>query len=139
MRTFVGCVLTLVLAVSATAVAQEKGKIDGKLLIGKWAPKEEKKGPAMTLEFLKDGKLSLAVDFMGKMEKIDGTYKLDGDKLEVALKFGGDEKKETLTVKKLTDSELETVDSKDKKDTFTKVKEDAKKPAEKKPEEKKKP
>ena len=71
MRTFVGCALVLALAFSATAVAQEK--VDGKKLIGKWAPKEDKKGgPAMTLEFMKDGKLALSVDFMGKAEKIDG-------------------------------------------------------------------
>ncbi len=119
MRTLVGCVVILALAVTATG--QDK-KIDGKLLIGKWAPKEDKKGLSMTLEFLKDGKLALAVDFMGKTEKIDGTYKLDGDKLEVVIKFGGDEKKDTLTIKKLTETELETTDSKGKTDTFTKVK-----------------
>ena len=64
----------------------------------------------------------------------DGTYKLDGDKLELGMKFGGDEKKETLTVKKLTDTELETADSKGKTDTFTKV---AEKKEEKKEKEKK--
>jgi uncharacterized protein (TIGR03066 family) len=126
MRTLVGCVLVAVLAFSATTVAQEKGKIDGKLLVGKWSPKEDKKGPAMTLEFLKDGKLSLAVEFGGKKETIEGAYKLDGDKLDVSMKFGGEEKKETLTVKKLTADELETTDSKGKTDAFTKVKEEKK-------------
>lgn len=122
-----GCVVVLALAVSATAVAQEKGKIDGKLLIGKWVPKEDKKGPAMTLEFMKDGKMALAVEFGGKKETIEGTYKLDGDKLDVSMKFAGDEKKETLKVKKLTETELETVDSKDKTDTFSRLKEEKKK------------
>lgn len=119
MRTLVGCVVILALAVTATG--QDK-KIDGKLLIGKWVPKEEKKGLSMTLEFKKEGKLAFAVDFMGKTETIDGTYKLDGDKLEVVIKFLGEEKKDTLTIKKLSETELETTDSKGKTDTFTKVK-----------------
>jgi uncharacterized protein (TIGR03066 family) len=121
MRTLVGCAVVLALSVSAVAVAQDK--IDGKKLVGKWAPKEEKKGPAMTIEFLKDGKIALAAEFGGKAEKMDGSYKLDGDKLEVTMKFGGEEKKETLTVKKLTDTELETTDSKGKTDSFTRVEE----------------
>jgi uncharacterized protein (TIGR03066 family) len=131
MRTFVGCAVVLALALGATAEAQDK-KIDGTKLIGKWAPKEDKKGGSMTLEFTKDGKLSLAVDFMGKSEKIDGTYKLTGDKLDVTLKFGGDEKKETLTVKTLTDTELETTDTKGKTDSFTRVKDEKKKDEKKK-------
>lgn len=127
MRTFVGCAVVLALSFSAVGVAQEKEKIDGKKLIGKWTPKDEKKGGSMTLEFRKDGKLRLAVEFMGKADEIEGTYKLDGEKLEVTLKFGGEEKAETLTVKKLTDTELETLDSKGKTDTFTRVKEEPKK------------
>ena len=129
MRTFVGCALVMALAFSATSVAQEKGKIDGKLLIGKWTPKEDKKGPpgAMTLEFMKDGKLAIAIEGGGKSDKIDGTYKLDGDKLVVSLVYEGAKKEETLTVKKLTDAELETADSKGKTDSFTKVKDEKKK------------
>ena len=127
MRTFVGCALALALAFS-TSVAQEKGKIDGKLLIGKWTPKEDKKGGAgMTLEFMKDGKLAIAIEGGGKSEKVDGTYKLDGDKLVVSLTYEGAKKEETLTVKKLTDAELETADSKGKTDSFTKVKDEKKK------------
>ena len=135
MRTFAGCVAVLALAFSATAVAQDK-KIDGALLIGKWSPKDAKKEGDMTLEFQKGGKLVLSAEIKGKMESMEGGYKLDGDKLEVSLKYGGDEKKESLKITKLTDAELVTEDNMGKSDAFSRVK-DAKKPDDKKVEEKK--
>ena len=42
--------------------------------------------------------------------------------MSLALAFGGQEQKETLTVLKLTDEELSTEDSKGKKETLKRVK-----------------
>ena len=75
----------------------------------------------MMLEFMKDGKLAISVEGVTPA-KADGTYKLDGDKLDITVKYPTGDKKETLTVKKLTDTEMETTDSKNVTDTFTKVK-----------------
>jgi len=97
-------------------------KIDGKKLIGKWEPEKAEKGAKMVLEFAEKGKLTLHVTFMDKTEKVDGTYKLDGNKLEVELSFGGKSEKETLTITKLTDTEMVTKDSKGKEDTMKKIK-----------------
>src|SRR6185503_7444616 len=97
-------------------------KIDAKKLLGKWQPGEAKKGENVVIEFAKDGKLSISADADGKDIKIPGTYKLESNKLTLALAFGGQEQKETLTVLKLTDEELSTEDSKGKKETLKRVK-----------------
>ena len=122
MRALIGAVA--ILAFAGFAAGQEKDKdkdkdkVDLKKLMGKWEPKD---GP-VTVEFADKGKLILTVDLGGKSEKIEGTYKVDGDKIEVVLAFGGKDMKETLTVKKLTDEELVTTDSKGKEEAFKKKK-----------------
>lgn len=123
MRALTGAVV--VLAFAGFAAAQEKkddkkdGKIDAKKLIGKWQPADEK--APVTVEFADKGKLTLSIDIGGKTEKIEGTYKLDGDKLEMVMSFGGKEQKETVTVTKLTDDEMVGKDSKGKEEKFKKV------------------
>jgi uncharacterized protein (TIGR03066 family) len=122
MRAVLGCGLAVALAVAAGAAAQDKkdDKVDAKKLIGKWQPAEKKEN--VTIEFTKDGKLFVTADVAGKAEKLEGTYKLDGNKLTVGLKVGGSDQTETMTVTKLTDDELVTEDSKGKKETLKKVK-----------------
>jgi uncharacterized protein (TIGR03066 family) len=122
MRMILGCVAFLALACAVSAAGQ--AKIDPKLLVGKWEPvldKDKKeKPPAMVIEFTADGKLSLSVNDGGKESHVDGTYKLEADKLAVSLKIADKEIKETLTVKKLTTTELVTEDSKQKTETLRK-------------------
>ena len=115
MRTLLGCALVLGMA---GAVAAADDKIDAKKLLGKWENKEQK----FTVEFLKDGKVSIAGGPDGSL-KADGTYKMDGNKLVLTVKFGDDEKKMTRTVSKLTDAELVSKDDESgKEDTLTRVK-----------------
>lgn len=110
----------LILSLSGTlTLAQEK--LDPKKLLGKWEPVNSKL-TNLTLEFLDKGKWSLTVEIMGKTEKAEGTYKLDGNKLEVTIAFAGQEQKEVLTVKKLTDTEFVTTDSKGKDEAFRRKK-----------------
>ena len=120
MRTVLGCVTVLALACGVSVAGQ--GKVDAKKLVGKWAPVPDKdkkdKPPAMTIEFTADGKVSMTVGTPGAEHKADGTYTLTGDKLAVQLKVGDAEVKDTLTVKKLTDTELTTEDSKGKSETL---------------------
>src|SRR5207247_1035806 len=103
MRAILGCTMTALLMFSAGLAADDKKeeKIDAKKLIGKWEPGEAKKDVDMVIEFAEKGKLTLAVKLGDKTEKIEGTYKLEGNKLSLALSFGGQEQKETLTVHKL--------------------------------------
>lgn len=124
MRVLPGLALAVVLGLTATAAGQDKkdDTVDGKKLIGRWSPKDAKKEAGLVIEFAKDGKLVLSVDIAGKPEKVEGTYKLDGNKLSLAIKFGEKENKETMTVLRLTDDELETEDSTGKKDTLVRLK-----------------
>lgn len=123
MRLILGLALVAVLGLVATTGATAgQDKIDGKKLIGKWTPKDEAKAGKMVAEFTKDGKLIISGDLGGKELKIDGTYKLDGNKLTMTLKIGDKEQSETVTITKLTDDVMEGEDKGGKKEAFTRVK-----------------
>jgi uncharacterized protein (TIGR03066 family) len=121
MRTLIGAIVILAFAATTGVRAQEKekdkDKIDLKKLMGKWEPKEGK----VLIEFADKGKLVLSVDANGKGQKFEGTYKLDGNRLEIDILIDK-QQKETLTVKKLTDDELVTTDSKGKEETLKRKK-----------------
>ncbi|HVL14740.1 MAG TPA: TIGR03066 family protein [Gemmata sp.] len=119
MRTIIGAALVLALAGFTTAAGQEK--IDGKKLIGKWEP-ADLAGALMVVEFADKGKVTVSVEKGGKGTKAEGTWKLDGDKLEMALKIDGKDQKETITVTKLTDDEFVGKDSKGKEEKLKKIK-----------------
>jgi uncharacterized protein (TIGR03066 family) len=126
MRTVLGGAAVFLLACGAAVAGQ--AKIDAKKLIGKWEPAHEKDakdkkdkappGPAMIIEFAANNKMSMTVTDAGKDFKVEGTYKLEADKLSVQMKVRDKEVTETLTVKKLTDDELVTEDSKNKTETL---------------------
>ena len=123
MRMLIGAVAILSLAGFVEAAGQkekdkDKDKVDLKKLMGKWEPKDGK----IVIEFADKGKLLMTLDLDGKSEKLEGTYKLDGNKLDVVISFLGKEQKEMLTVKKLTDTELVTTDSKGKDETLKRKK-----------------
>jgi uncharacterized protein (TIGR03066 family) len=120
MRAILASVAVLALVGFACADDDDDEKIDAKKLIGKWEPtKAEDKA---VLEIKDKGKLVLSVTINEKTQQIEGTYKLDGNKLEVELTFGDNKIKETLTIIKLSDKEMTTKDSKGKEETMKKVK-----------------
>ena len=99
-------VCTLLLAsVCSVAAFQEKDKIDGKLLIGKWEPEKAPPGGKVVIEFLKDDKLKVEIEVQGKQEKLEGTYKLEGNQLTIIMKREGQERTQKLTIVKLNDKE----------------------------------
>ncbi len=119
--TTVGLCFVLVLGLCAVSARAADKASD--LIVGKWEPKDTKqKG---TVEFTKDNKVLLKIeDPAGKVIEITGTYKFIGtteDKIEVELTFMGEKMKEELTIT-VTKDELTTIDSKDKKESFKKVK-----------------
>lgn len=120
MRTLIGCALAVALAAAATA-DDKKELPDAKKLVGRWEPREAKKDVALVLEFTKDGKTALTVTAAGKTEKLEGTYKLTGNKLKVKLTLGKMDVDQEVAVLRLTDEELETEDAKGKKETLTRV------------------
>ena len=94
----------LVAVLGGAADGRQPEKIDAKLLVGKWTPKDEGKKDDFVVEFTKDGKVTVA--FGGKDDKAEGTYSLDGNKLTLKMKFGDKEKNQTRTVHSLTKTEL---------------------------------
>jgi len=122
MRAMLGCTLGLLLCCAVSAEDKKDEKVDAKKLIGKWEPKEKKEGASVVIEFAKEGKLAITFGGKGKDVTIDGTYKVDGNKLTTTLKVGDKERSDTSTVTKLTDTELMMKDEKGKEDTLVRIK-----------------
>jgi uncharacterized protein (TIGR03066 family) len=112
-------VAVMVAALGGSADGRQPEKLDAKLLVGKWQPKDEAKKEDFTVEFSKDGKVTVV--FGGKDMKAEGTYKLDGDKLILKLKFGDKEKDQTRTVHSLTRTELVSSGESGGKDTLVRI------------------
>lgn len=103
--------LMVALVVSASASADDKDKkIDAAKLVGKWEVTKATQPipPGSVIEFTKDGKVILSGKTPdGQDFKLEGKYKLDGDKLNTKIDVMGQESEDTDTVKKLTDDEME--------------------------------
>jgi uncharacterized protein (TIGR03066 family) len=103
--------------------ADDKDKDDNaKKIVGKWEiTKSGSDLPAgSTVEFTKDGKLTAVIK--GDDLKLEGTYKVEKEKLTVKLKAGDQSIEETVTITKLTDNALELKDKDNKVDVFKKAK-----------------
>jgi uncharacterized protein (TIGR03066 family) len=103
-----------------TADGRQPEKIDAKLLVGKWTPKDPAKSGDFVVEFTKAGRVVLEAN-EGKAYKAEGTYKLDGDKLTLKLKTGEREKTTTRTVHSLTKTELVSTDDGGSTDTLVRI------------------
>jgi len=120
MRFVLGSVVILAM-MSGLAAADDP--IDAKKLIGKWELTEAKKGQSLTLEFREGKKITVVVGTGANEVKLDGTYNVyENNKMDVVLKFMGEDIKESLIIKKLADDELITEDSKGKTETLKKTK-----------------
>lgn len=129
MRAVYGSAAVLAVLV-AVAAAGADDKVDGTKLIGKWQAsggKAVEQGIGGTLEFFKDGKLTLQMRKGELKKEATGTYKLDGKKLTLTLESGGKQKTEDVTVAELTDTTLKLKDGRDLIDEFKRVKDKDKK------------
>jgi uncharacterized protein (TIGR03066 family) len=104
------------LGLSGFAVAADDKDDFAKKIVGKWEiTKSEAEAPVgAVIEFTKDGKFNISVKLDGKDVKLDGTYKVDKDKLTTEVSIAGKAEKDVDTIKKLTDEEME-IENKDKK------------------------
>jgi uncharacterized protein (TIGR03066 family) len=125
---FATSLAALTVSVSALAQAPEPKDTEKKLL-GKWQLVKSSKGDlpsglVATIHFEKDNKVKMHIELADKKQDVSATWKLDGMKLTVEYTDGPPKgKTETMTIKKLTDEELVTVDEKDVTEEFKKVKE----------------
>jgi uncharacterized protein (TIGR03066 family) len=129
----------VVLAASAVR-ADEKEKFPAEKLAGTWklVGNSDKILPeeiTIFVEFTKDGKVTVRVEPKDKTADpitMKGKYKLEKDKIDYSIETpDGTTKEEVLTIKKLDDDNLVTVDPKGIQEDFKRVKE--KKKEEKKP------
>ena len=115
-------VVGLVVCVATVSVRADEKADTAKLLVGKWEATEVDEGTlpkGAIVEFTKDGKLKIHAKRGDEEMKIEGTYKLDGDKFEIALKMGEEEHKDTITIKKISKTELHTTGKDGKKVNLT--------------------
>jgi uncharacterized protein (TIGR03066 family) len=110
--------LVAVAAVVCLVGAAARAEDNAKLIVGKWTVEKADEGTVgkgATVEFTSDGKVK-AVHKKGDEDvTVEGTYKVDGDKLTMTLKIGDMEQKIDITIKKLTKTELHTENSEGKK------------------------
>ncbi|MBN9118549.1 MAG: lipocalin family protein [Planctomycetes bacterium] len=95
---------------------------NAKKIVGTWEITKSDHLPAgSTAEFTKDGKLTVVVK-ADKEKKVEGTYKVEKDKLTYKLIANGKEVEETDDIVKLTDDAMELRDTDKKLTTFKKKK-----------------
>ena len=110
----------------AGAAARAEDKPDyAKLIVGKWEASKADEGtlpPGAVVEFTKDGKLKLTGKKGDTEMSFDGTYTVEGNKFTIAMKAGDQEHKQTITITKLTDTEMSTKNDEGKVVEFKKKK-----------------
>lgn len=131
MRLLAACLAALCgAALTAAPVPKDKQKTAEKL-VGTWELVKNSKGAiegvTVHVEFTKDGKM--AVKYTPKEKDaatttLNGKFKADGEKIDYTIDDGsGGTRGEVLTIKKLTDDELVTVDPDNIQEEFKRVKE----------------
>ena len=96
-----------------TLQAEEKKTDNKSLIVGVWElTKTDNGGPPVgtVMEYSKDGKIRMTGKAKGKELVANGTYVVEGNKFTGMLKTPDREEKGTVTIKKLTDTELVTED-----------------------------
>jgi uncharacterized protein (TIGR03066 family) len=115
----------VVASLSSSALAADE-KVDvKKLLIGKWEAvkvDENTLPKGATVEFAADGKLKVIAKKEGKDETVEGTYTVDGNSFTYKMKLGDLEHTAKITVKKISETELDTANAEGKGVLFKKVK-----------------
>jgi uncharacterized protein (TIGR03066 family) len=114
----------MVCVMCAHVTAEEK-KDNAKALVGSW---EATKADPMTLPvgavvtFAKDGKMKVMHKEGDKERTVEGTYKVEGNKFTINLKIEDREEKLTITIKKISDTEMVTANPEGKVVEFKKKK-----------------
>jgi uncharacterized protein (TIGR03066 family) len=114
------CVVVGLAVFPGRSAAQKKELTNKEKIVGIWEITKSAEAPAgSTVEFTKDGKLKFTINLNNKQASAEGTYTVDGDSINA---IGPKGEKETIKIKKLTDTELITEDAKGKVDEFKRVK-----------------
>lgn len=113
------------LGAGAGAGAQEKADY-AKQIVGKWTVTKADVGTVpegTVIEFTKDGKLKITHQKAGADVALQGTYKVEKDAFTFTIKVeDGVERKQTITITKMTDAAMSTKDPDGKVVELTKAK-----------------
>ena len=112
-------------ALAVGARADEKKADNAKLLVGTWEVAKADQGTVpvgSTVEFTKDGKMKVTHKKDGKEETAEGNYKVEGEKFFFVVQAGDTVFKKTVTIKKISETELSTVDEDGKAVEFKRTK-----------------
>ena len=119
----IGLATMVVVFAGGLTRADDKKETDKAKLLGTWKLVKAENAPIGALvEFTKDGKMIITFDMDGQKKSIEGTYKLEGDKLHTAMKIGDIEMMDTDTIKSLTAEKLTLVDKEGKTAELERVK-----------------
>jgi uncharacterized protein (TIGR03066 family) len=119
------CAAIAVVCLVGAGVRAEDKADNAKLIVGKWELTKVEEGglpKGTVIEFTKDGKVKVTAKMDDKDNVFEGTYKVEGDKLNVTMKIGDDEHKQTITLLKLTDTAMHTKNMEGKMSELTKKK-----------------
>ena len=103
-------VAAVVCVLSGAARAEDKPDY-AKLIVGKWEISKADEGtvPVGTMvEFTADGKIKLMGKANEKDIAMEGTYKVEGDTFTFVIKEGDNEHKDTITITKISKTEMST-------------------------------
>ena len=119
----------------ASAAPIPKDRAEAEKIVGTWRMTLGAQGQTDTqleLDFYQSGKMVIRQHLTNGRESVyEGSYRVIGNELPYDVKQGGAIKKETLTIKKLTDTELIVVDPDGLKEEFVRVRKDPTKKDEK--------
>jgi uncharacterized protein (TIGR03066 family) len=114
----------VLICVLPAGVRAEK-KDYAKLLVGVWEVTKAEKNTVpegTVIELTNDGKMKVTRKVDGKDNTVEGTYTVDGDKFRFNVKVDGEERKRTITIKKLSEKDMSTVDEQGKSVELTRKK-----------------
>jgi uncharacterized protein (TIGR03066 family) len=138
------CLLCVPLAAAAAPVPKERAEAEK--VVGTWklvkssSPQQAGVTVSLELELTQGGKMTVRQSVNGGPVVVyEGEYKVVKDQLPYKMKLPNDRgvKEETLTIKKLTETELIVVDPDGIQEDFERVKKKEEKKEDPKPEEKK--
>ncbi len=111
---------------SLAAAPVPKERADAEKVVGTWKMTLDSRGNNNTdleLDFHQSGKMEIRQRFSnGQLSLYEGVYRVVGKEMPYEVKQGSAVKKETLTIKKLTESELILIDPDGLKEEFVRVK-----------------
>ncbi len=124
MKTLTATVAACFLLTLAGSAQDSKDSDTAKKLVGVWevSKSDDELPPGATVEFTKDGKVKVTLKIDEQEIKLEGNYKVtDKNKIQVSVKFGDEQIEETITIKRLTDKDLEIENKEGKMSAFKKI------------------